>query len=233
MKKISMIVLFGAMAFSSQAQREKNDDEEEKKGGFKKENLFTGGGVTLSFSNYTTVLGASPVFGYSINRFIDAGVLFNYNYSATRHVVYQSGYTYYVSDDKLKQTTLGPGAFVKVYPIKFLFLQAQVEENYIKQKFTPADGSPTQTYKVNAGSFLVGGGYCSGRQGVGNLFYYVSILFDVAKNPNSPYVEQTSTGSVNVLPIVSAGLQIPLFQKGRNGGEDSGSGNRRRRSRFD
>ena len=79
MKKISIIVLFGAMVLSAQAQNDKKD-EEEKTGGFKKENLFTGGGVTLSFSNYTTVLGASPVFGYSINRFIDAGVLFNYNY---------------------------------------------------------------------------------------------------------------------------------------------------------
>ncbi len=71
---------------------------------------------------------------------------------------------------------------------------------------------PKQTYKVEANSFLVGGGYCQGREGSGEPFYYLSILFDIAKDKNSPYVEQTQSGKINALPIIRAGVQIPLFQ---------------------
>ena len=59
MKKLVFALFFVSAAFVSFAQ----DETDEKKGGFKKENLFTGGGLTVSFANYTTVLGASPVLG--------------------------------------------------------------------------------------------------------------------------------------------------------------------------
>lgn len=190
----------------------------EEKGGFKKENLFTGGSITLSFSNNGSVLGASPVLGYSITNWLDAGLVFNYIYNSVRHVTYydQSSGSYYYSDDKLRQSTFGPGAFIKVYPVKFLFLQGQYEHNFIRQKLIYDNGSPSQKYKTDAGSVLVGGGYCSGREGGRNLFYYVSILFDVKKDPNSPYVEETKNGNINVLPIIRAGIQVPLFQGKRS-----------------
>ena len=179
---------------------------------FKKDHLFTGGGVTLAFSSNGTVLGASPVFGYSINKWIDAGLVFSYIYASQRH------YAFYSYDDKLKQTTVGGGAFVRIFPVKFLFVQAQAEKNFIKQTLIPDDNTiPRQTVKVSAPSFLVGGGYCNGREEVGDIFYYVSILFDVAKNKYSPYVEITEFGNVTVVPIIRAGLQIPLFQ-GRSRG---------------
>lgn len=205
MKKILSVVLVLIVSFHSFAQDDSSRTE--KKGGFKKDHLFTGGGITLSFSSYGTVLGATPVFGYSIAKWLDAGILFNYIYATQRH------YQYYSYDDKLKQTMVGPGAFVRIYPVHFLFIQAQGEKNFIKQTLIPDDSSiPKVTVKASAPSFLVGGGYCSGREGIGDVFYYVSILFDVAKNKNSPYVEVTQNGNVNVLPIIRAGLQIPLFQ---------------------
>lgn len=211
MKFIPMLLLTLVFSFSSYAQKEENADEE--KGGVKKENLFTGGSVTVSFSNNITTLGANPIFGYSISKWLDAGFVANFIYASNRHVVYITpSNQYYYSDDKLRMTVFGPGAFIKVYPVNFLFLQAQGEINFIRQKLIYSDGSPSEKFNSSAPSLLVGGGYCNGRYGRGNLFYYVSVLFDVAKDKNSPYVEQTVTGSVNILPIYRAGIQVPLFQ---------------------
>lgn len=152
--------------------------------------------------------------GYSINRWIDAGIVLNFTYYSNRHVTYYNPGSglYFSSDDKLKQTNFGPGAFIKIYPVKFLFVQAQGEMNFISEKFMYADGSPTDKTRYNVPSLLVGAGYSSGREGIGNFFYHISISFDVLKDKNSPYVEQISNGKINVLPIIRAGIQIPLFQ---------------------
>ena len=204
------ILFVACILFSLTASSQSKDE----KGGFKKENLFTGGGLTLSFSNNGSVLGASPVFGYSIAKWLDAGIVLNYIYSGTRHVTYYNpnNGSYFYSDDKLRQSTYGPGAFVRIYPVKFLFAHAQLEHNFISQKLIPVDGTGSIKEKTEATSFLIGGGYCNGRQDKGDMFYYISILFDINKNPNSPYVENTQSNTVNVLPIIRAGLQIPLFQ---------------------
>lgn len=213
MKKGVLVFTLALLVCFSFAQ-DKKSDKEKTESKFKKENLFTGGGINLSFSNYVTVMGASPVLGYSINKWLDAGIVFNFNYSSDRHATYYNPYTftYFYSDDKLKQTILGPGVFIRAYPVKFLFVQVQGEENFMSQKLIPADGSATLRDKFSAGSLLLGAGYCSGREGTGSLFYYFSIMADVAKNSNSPYVEQLSNGKVNILPIIRAGLQVPLFQ---------------------
>jgi hypothetical protein len=217
MKKVVIVLGLISSFYAVKAQ----DDEksgDETKGKFKKENLFTGGGVTVSFSNYTTVLGASPVLGYSVTRWLDAGIVFNFNYASQRHLTYYNPNTnqYFVSDDKLRQTVFGPGAFVRAYPLKFLFVQVQGEYNFINQKIIYDNGAPSDKSGLSATSFLIGAGYCNGREGIGNLFYYVSISADIARNRNSPYVEETASGNVNILPIIRAGLQIPLFQGKRN-----------------
>ncbi len=216
MKNVIVLVLACFLSINLFAQEKEMEavNESDEKKGFKMENLFTGGGIQLSFSGSTFIAGASPVLGYSINKWLDAGVVVNFTYYSNRHITYYSPGTglYYSSDDKLRQTLFGPGAFVKVYPVKFLFLQAQGEINFISQKIIYADNFPTEKTKYNVPSLLVGAGYCNGRQGVGDLFYYISLLVDVAKDKNSPYVEQISNGKVNILPIIRAGLQIPLFQ---------------------
>src|SRR3954470_5998753 len=119
-------------------------DESGEKKGFRKDLLFSGGGITLSFSSEGTVLGASPVLGYSITRWLDAGIVVNFIY-ASGHVIYRDLITGqdYSSNDKLKQTIVGPGAFVRIFPVKFLFVQAQAERNFTSQKLIYANGSPT------------------------------------------------------------------------------------------
>ena len=203
MKKIIVsivVIIFAQCAF---AQYEK--EEETAKGGFKKENFFTGGSLTASFYNGGTVLGITPYFGYSINRFVDVAVSANFNYTSQRD--------YQVYGDKVRQTVYGPGAFVRLYPVKFLFAQAQYEHNFIKLKYIPAQGSgyTLPNNNVDANSVLVGGGYCSGREGVGDMAYFFSVLWDVSKVAESPYVD----GLGRNFPVIRAGLQIPLFQGSR------------------
>ncbi|HTD94177.1 MAG TPA: hypothetical protein VK644_10210, partial [Chitinophagaceae bacterium] len=205
MKK-SILILLGLSLISASLFAQ---DEEDGKG-FKKENLFTGGSVTLSFFNGQTLLGANPVFGYKISDWVDAGLAFNYLYSSTRD--------YQVFNDKLRQSVIGPGVFTRIYPVKFLFIQGQFEQNYSTVKYMPGGGSPTERSKVDASSLLLGGGFAQGRERGSTTFYYISLLFDVLKNINSPYVNVTvnpdspAQQRITMAPIIRAGVNVGLFQ---------------------
>lgn len=206
MKKILTVLILIGAAHLSKAQDEERP-EAEKKGGFKKENLFVGGDITLGFGNSYTALGASPYFGYSINKYLDVAASFNYIYTSQRDILEYG--------DKARQTQYGPGAFVRVYPLKFLFAQAQFEHNFIKVKYLPAGNSVTyspSTDRVDANSLLLGAGYAGGREEDNKSFYYFSISWDVLRNPNSPYVD----GLGRAVPIIRAGYNIALFQGTRN-----------------
>jgi hypothetical protein len=214
MKKIVIVLVLLSGAYISKAQDEKRKGDE-RKGGFKKENLFTGGGAIFSLSSYETVLGASPVLGYSINRWIDAGIVFNITYAGSRPVFYDPyNNVYIVSDDKLRQTVLGPGIFARVYPLKFLFVNIQAEQNFISEKQIYANGGGTIKDKYSATSLLLGLGYANGREGLGDMYYYISIMGDFSGNKNSPYVGISESGKAVIRPIFKAGLHIPLFQGG-------------------
>lgn len=223
MKKIILCaILFGFLANAAFAQ----DEKEEKVKGFKKENLFTGGSITASFYSGGTTLGASPMFGYNLANWLDAGVAFNYTYSGRRDYIY--------IDDKLRQHVFGPGVFARVYPVRFLFLQGQFEHNFTNLTYTDPGGFRTKD-KVDANSFLVGAGIAEGRMRGSNSFFYISVLVDVLKNPNSPYVNNIYEGNVlvrtDLLPIIRAGVNIGLFQ-GHNDryNNEGGSGRRQPRS---
>ena len=179
------------------------DESEEEKRGFRKEWLFTGGSVSLGFYNNTFLIGASPVFGYSITNWADLGIVVNYNYTTYRD--------YYVFDDRLKQNNLGGGGFVKLYPLRFLFAQAQYEYNFLKLKYVPPNNGLVEKDEREAASFLIGGGYTTGREGRGGApHFYFAVLFDILNNPASPYTDAYG----RTIPILRGGVQIPLFQGG-------------------
>ena len=188
-------------------------DEDADKKGFQKENLFTGGSITLSFFNGQTILGANPIFGYKLAEWIDAGLAFNFVYAGARD--------YNEFNDRIRQTTYGPGAFARLYPISFLFAQAQFERNFSTLKYIAAPGSLNyMDGKINttANSLLLGAGYAQGRQAGSNTFYYISLLFDVLKDVNSPYVNvaynpsNPSQRRITMTPIIRAGFNIGLFR---------------------
>jgi hypothetical protein len=185
----------------------KHPDNDDKKGGFHKENLFTGGSVIISLSSYGTVLGANPVFGYSITDWLDAGVSLNFTFNSQRTYDYAGDVV-----EKDRQLILGPGVFVKVYPTDYLFIQAQYEDNFISDKQILVTSGYSGTFKTSAASYLTGIGYCGGREGKGSLYYYIAVLVDLGNNYYSPYLYHFSDGSTSIAPIFRAGLQIPLFQ---------------------
>ena len=217
MKKIFLFLAVGFLAIQLAAQKEnpagKSEDgkQEEEKVPFK-EHLFTGGTVTVSFYNSGTVLGANPFFGYKIAEWVDAGIVFNYTYAGSRDNVY--------INDKIRQHIFGSGVFVRLYPARFLFFQAQPEHNFTNLTYTDPFGNKTKD-KVDANSFLVGAGIAQGREPGSNTFYYISILVDVIKDKNSPYVNNVynqTTGQLvrtDAIPIIRAGINIGLFE-GKN-----------------
>lgn len=212
-------ILLLMMASSAFAQdngpkvRNANEDGEERidEKGFKKHNLFTGGTATLAFYSGGSVLGANPMLGYKLNDYFDAGVVLNFAYTGQRD--------YMVVNDKLKQFVYGPGVFLRAYPVPFLFAQAQVEHNFTTQSYRALGGNVTSSTK-DASSLLLGAGFASGRVKGGTTFFYMSLLFDVLKNRNSPYVNVkhygTSSERVDLVPVIRAGVIIGLFQ-GRYG----------------
>lgn len=182
--------------------------------GFKKENLFTGGGVTASFYTGGSLLGASPVLGYKLNDYFDAGVVVNYVYTGSRDV-----YSY---NDKLRQHVYGPGVFARAYPVPFLFAQVQLEHNFTNVNYTASgSGRISDKYSASATSLLLGGGLSTGRIKGGTTFFYFTVLADVLKDRNSPYVDlsrdpNTGADRVRILPVLRAGVNVGLFQKRYN-----------------
>ena len=196
------------------AQTEKKEENEVIKGGFKKENLFVGGNVALGLGSGNFSAGVGPYIGYSINKYIDAAVGLNYSYLSQRD---------YYTTQKNRQSVIGPSAFVRLYPVKFLFAHAQYEYNFIKYKQIYGNGIPDNVYKIKAPSFLIGPGFASGRDAYSKSFYYISVLFDVLKNKNSPYTDNLG----RVTPIIRAGYNVALFQG--DGGRSNNRRNERRR----
>ena len=145
-KLVIFLFIASIISLSIKAQ----DEEEKEKVPFK-QNLFTGGSISVAFYSNTFLIGGSPVLGYSITNWADLGIVVNYNYTVYRD--------YYVFDDRLKQQNYGGGGFVKLYPVRFLFAQAQWEYNFLRLKYIPPNNSGIeQKDNLEASSFLVGGG---------------------------------------------------------------------------
>ncbi len=219
MKKVFVLFLcFSAVLFSANAQTEPKEEEQvEKTKGFKKENLFAGGNVALGLGSGQFSAGIGPYFGYSLNKYIDVAVGLNYSYISQRD---------YNTTQKLRQSVIGPSAFVRLYPVKFLLAHAQYEYNFIQYKQIYGNGIPDNVYKFNVPSFLIGPGFASGRDSDNKTFYYISVLFDVLKNENSPYTDNLG----RITPVIRAGYNVALFQG--KGGLGNNRRNERERRRF-
>jgi hypothetical protein len=168
--------------------------------GFRKEKLFTGGSLSLSFGNQSFLAGVNPVIGYSLTSWADAGLAINYTYASYRD--------YNVNNDKLRQYIYGGGPFLRLFPVKFLFAQGQLERNMIKFKYLPPNGGQSEELKYAVTSFLAGAGYTTGRDPDGGSAYgYFAVMFDLNNDARSPYRD----GNNRAIPIIRAGVNIPLF----------------------
>jgi hypothetical protein len=200
MKKLFGIFILLQLTISCFAQSDSTE-----KHGFRKDHLFTGGSLNLAFGNGSFGIGVGPLFGYNVTNWLDAGVAINYNHFRQKD--------YPTVGDKYIQNVYGGGPFVRIFPVRFLFAQAQFEHNFIDLKVDYSGGTPTDKLHLNSDNFLIGAGYTSGRAtgGVQSAYGYLSILFDVMDDPNSPYKD----GVNGKQPIIRAGFIVPLFQ-GKN-----------------
>jgi hypothetical protein len=200
MKKLFFLFFATCLVQPCIAQEE---EEMEEAPFFKKENIFVGGTVNVGFGNLTTSLGLSPFVGYSLNKYVDVAVSANLNYISQRDYLYIG--------DRVRQMLYGPGAFIRLFPARFLFAQAQYEFNMMRTRYIPALGSSlsNETYTIDAHSILVGAGISNGKNfPYQKSYYYFSVLWDVGKSNNSPYIDNLN----RPVPIIRAGYNIALFQ---------------------
>lgn len=196
MKVLKTIFITGCLLFRLDSFAQ---DRVEKQRSYDPSNWFAGGSVSLGVASGTFNAGIHPHYGYTIAKWIDVAGVANFEYQSTK-----DGY-----NNKYRTTTYGLGAFTRIYPVHFLFIQAEPEYNFIAQKFIPyTTGNTPEKNTLHAPSFLIGGGYVTSRSNK-NSFTYLSILVDVLKNINSPYID----GYGNLIPIIRAGINIGLNRK--------------------
>lgn len=166
--------------------------------GFLQENLFVGGSLALGFGSYNFNAGVSPEIGYSLNQWLDAGVVLNFNYNSERADLY------YNNNTRTRTFNYGGGVFGRAYVLPFLFLTAQPEFNWVSANLKQMDYGDTYHYSANAGSLLLGAGY--GQRVVGQSSFYIALMFDVLGNVNSPYNDQYG----HPLPVIRGGFNFYL-----------------------
>ncbi len=171
----------------------------EEKGKFKKENIFIGGSLNVGLSTGVFQIGANPEIGYSITNFLDAGIVTN--------LIYGSINADYNEGVKQSSFNYGAGLFTRIYPLDFLFVQAQAEHNWISYRLKDELNNATFKNTLQSNSILAGIGY--GRRNIGQGGSYIVLLFDLSKNLNSPYIDVYG----NSVPILRGGFTTYLKTK--------------------
>lgn len=205
MKKIFFVFCLFVVAMRGMAQHNRDRvntyvDAEDGGNGFRKANLFVGGSLNLGYSGYDFNVGGAPEIGYSLNKYLDAGLLVNLNYTSER--ADPSGY--YNDNERQRYFTYGVGAFARVYPIRFLFFQVEPEYNWTNYSYKFFNPTQTGSSNINAASMLLGIGY--GQRIVGQSNFYIAVMFDALSNQGSPYRDFNNTP----LPVIKAGFDIYL-----------------------
>jgi len=197
----SILLISGLLLFTSMAVAQ---DEEENpvdfgSGKFRKDNIFIGGSLNVGFGNGSFAIGGVPEIGYSITKWLDAGVAFNLNYQ-TQRVDDFTGATV----GRIRAFNYGSGVFARIWPVNFLHVMVQPEYNWIKVTSIDetSNQKSAQTYKAE--SLLVGVGY--GSREIGSRLSYITVMIDVAKNINSPYRD----GFNRAQPIIRTGFGFYL-----------------------
>ncbi|MFT3701803.1 MAG: hypothetical protein QM802_05520 [Agriterribacter sp.] len=178
-KYVLMLVMISAtIVYQANAQ---NEREEPEKKGFDKSKLFVGGNFGLNFGT-STFINVSPQIGYRFNDYLAAGVGVNFNY-------YSYKYFNYDGSDLYRESLgySGLNVFGRVYPVKFILIQAQPELNYSWGSRKYYDGSAKDKLPGQfVPSLLLGGGAAipmGGRNGA----LLLMMQYDVLQEQRSPY----------------------------------------------
>lgn len=166
--------------------------------GFKKEHIFAGGTLGLGYSGYTFSIGGNPEIGYSFTDWLDVGVSLNLNYYSER------ADPYYNNNIRSRQFNYGAGVFTRIYPVRFLFVQLQPEQNWIHFNQKDMNSGYSGSGTVNAFSLIGAIGYTQHIVGQASSFIMVGV--DLSNNLHSPYRDYNGSA----VPIVRAGFDFYL-----------------------
>jgi hypothetical protein len=181
-----------------------SDNGNGKDGGISDDRLFAGGSLAAGFGSYTFNVGANPEIGYSVSEWLDAGIAFNLNYTSQR----ADPYYYYNQDTRYRAFNYGAGIFARIYPVRFLFVQVQPEENWIHYSAKDFANDISYSNTVSAASFIAGVGYT--QRVVGEGSYFLMVGLDLLNNANSPYRDSYTRAQ---LPIIRAGFDFYFHSK--------------------
>jgi hypothetical protein len=166
--------------------------------GLAKQNLFVGGSLGLGFGSYEFTVGVNPEIGYSLNRWLDAGVLGNFTYNS---ISADPNY-YYNQNVSSKEFIYGGGVFARAWFLPFLFVTVQPENNWTS--ITQEDKTYGGTYKLNVSAPSVLGGIGYGSHNIGQSSFYIALMFDLLRNTASPYNDAYG----HPLPVLRAGFDV-------------------------
>ena len=202
MKKVflCLLILISVKVLHAQDNYDNNNNNDYESKGFKKENVFLGGSISLGFGSGNFGVGANPEIGYSLLQWLDGGVVFNLNYNSQRYYDAYSG----ADIGKVSSFNYGAGVFVRVYPVNFLFVQLQPEENWINYNTKDFSTNIHLKSKVNAASLIGGIGYSQRVVTQGSYFFMIGL--DLLTNENSPYRDSYN----HALPIIRGGFDVYL-----------------------
>jgi hypothetical protein len=111
-KKCLGLLVLTTVYFVSGAQEDSTENR-----GFKKEKLFTGGSVSLSFGTGSFLVGVNPVLGYSLTDWADAGIAVNYTYASQR-LYYGNTNVYDNLRSRLRVAVFLPVCFLCVFCLR-------------------------------------------------------------------------------------------------------------------
>ena len=193
MKRTVLVVLLLSGTLNLVAQRE---DEDTHNPGLPPNRVYVGSGVGLGFTSGSFNIGLNPEIGYTAAQWIDLGMAFNLNYYSLsgdyNYGVHQTSFNY------------GGGPVIRIYPVRFLFVQGQYEYNRVDYTLKDQVNGGSTKYTVTSSSILAGIGYA--QRIVGQVNFYTVLLLDLNNDANSPYTD--SYGSP--YPFLRAGFNFYL-----------------------
>ena len=155
--------------------------------------LYTGGDLGFSFGNITFV-NINPIVGYRIDKKWSAGISAKYIYYRERFPEYNWEYSNSMYGGSIFTRYLIGNSFLA--HAEFEAVNAEVREflsTTLTRKWVPIG--------------LLGAGY---RQGLGNTYLQVLVLYDAINDRNSPYRNEYLFGPTNIPLILRAGFIIGL-----------------------
>lgn len=179
MKRLLLCFLLLVTVQLVHAQYYKTDTTSRK--GFDASRLIIGGSLGLAFGDYTNI-NISPLVGYRISQLFAAGLAINAQYGSERFRDYYGN-----TGQRNQYSIFGGGVWGRVYPLDFLFIHVQPENNHVSLKSTYYDTDPKTIIKdsYSVSSLLMGGGY---TQPVSDrAAFSIMALYDVLQDSRSPY----------------------------------------------